>query len=46
MHVDGRSFTTIENDGYSETILLELTADGFIERTRARGVIDEIARMR
>jgi hypothetical protein len=46
MYVDGRSFTTIENEDYSETTLLELTTDGFIERARVRGVIDEIARIR
>jgi hypothetical protein len=45
-NVDGRSFTTIENADYSESILLELTPDGFIERFTARGVIDDIARLR
>lgn len=46
MYVDGRSFTTIENQDYSQTILLELTASGFVERTTVRGVIDEVARLR
>jgi|GEM_PF-1566515 len=46
MYVDGRSFTTIENEDYSETILLELTPDAFVERASVRGVIDEIARIR
>lgn len=46
MHVDGRSFTTIENEDYTESILLELTEDAFIERVTARGVIDEVARLR
>jgi hypothetical protein len=46
MYVDGRSFTTVENEDYSETILLELTDEGFVERMTARGVIDEVARVR
>jgi hypothetical protein len=46
MYVDGRAFTTLENEDYSETTLLELTAAGFVERTTARGVIDQVARVR
>jgi hypothetical protein len=46
MYVDGRAFTSIDNEDYSESLLLELTEDSFIERARVRGVIDEIARMR
>jgi hypothetical protein len=46
MYVDGRSFVTIEKPDYSETTLLELTEDGFIERGAASGVIDEIVRVR
>jgi hypothetical protein len=46
MYVDGRSFVTIEEPDLSETTLLELTEDGFIERGSAPGVIDEIARVR
>ena len=47
MYVDGRSFTSVESEDLSESVLLELTRDGsFVERTRVRGVIDEIARVR
>jgi hypothetical protein len=46
MFVDGRGFTTVENEDYSETILLELTATGFVERTTVRGVIDDVVRLR
>jgi hypothetical protein len=46
MYVDGRAFTTLENEDYSETLLLELTERGFVERTTARGVIDQVARVR
>ncbi len=46
MTVAGRSFTTIENETYSETTLLELTPDGFVTRAKYPGVIDEIARVR
>jgi hypothetical protein len=46
MYVDGRSFTTVENEDYSETLLVELTDQGFVERMTARGVIDAIARVR
>jgi hypothetical protein len=35
-----------ENADYSESTLIELTPDGFIERTTVRGVVDNIARMR
>jgi hypothetical protein len=46
MYVDGRAFTTIENEDYSETVLLELTPAGFRERAQVRGVVDAIARVR
>lgn len=46
MYVDGRSFTALDNEDYSEAVLLELTADGMMERFTARGVIDEVVRVR
>ncbi|HTV21114.1 MAG TPA: hypothetical protein VMG12_20655, partial [Polyangiaceae bacterium] len=45
-HVDGRTFTSLDNEDYSESTLLELRPDGFFERARVRGVVDDIARMR
>lgn len=46
MNAGGRAFTTIENEDYSETILLELTPDGFVEHAKYPGVVDEIVRLR
>jgi hypothetical protein len=42
----GRSFTTIENAGYTETKLVELTDDGFVERAKVKGLLDGIVRVR
>lgn len=46
MYVDDRSFTTSDAADNSESVLLELTQDAFVERARVRGVIDEVARIR
>lgn len=46
MYVDERSLVAIGEADYSETMLLELTEDGFIERGTAPGVIDLVARVR
>ena len=45
-NVDGRAFTSLDNEDHSESILLELTAGNFVERATVRGVIDDVARMR
>jgi hypothetical protein len=42
----GRSFTTVENAGYTETKLVELTDDGFVQRAKVKGLLDGIVRVR
>jgi len=42
----GRSFSSTTNDDYSESILLELTSDGFEERATVEGLLDGIVRVR
>jgi hypothetical protein len=46
LYVDGRTFVSTENADYSESTLIELAPDGFIERTTVRGVVDNIVRVR
>jgi len=46
MNVDGRAFTTFGDAASTETTLLELTPDGFVERAQYPGIVDEIVRVR
>ncbi|HTV17691.1 MAG TPA: hypothetical protein VMG12_03445 [Polyangiaceae bacterium] len=41
-----RSFSSTTNDDYSESVLLELTNDGFEQRATVEGLIDGIVRVR
>lgn len=42
----GRSFSTVENEDYSETKLLELTEDGFEQLADVEGLLDGVIRVR
>lgn len=46
LYAGGRSFSAVENADYTETKLLELTDEGFVERLSAPGLIDGIVRVR
>lgn len=45
-YADGRSFSSTTNMDYSESKLLELTAQGFTERATVPGLLDTIVRVR
>lgn len=46
LFVDGRTFVSTENADYSASTLIELTPEGFAERTTVRGVVDNVVRVR